>query len=141
MVCRMRDTSSHHPGARPLHVEKRGFAFPPFLIPGPERPDAFSTVLFISPDELEPDFFCRQRRSADIDIEHRSKPDVLADTLMHHMLMEAPAARIDRMRTYGKIVIGEHAPGTDHLDALRVICIDQKLVSHQESPVLSLGCP
>ncbi len=58
---------------------------------------------------------------ADIYIEHRPEPDVLADTLMHHMLMPTATTHIGRVGSDRKILIREHAPGADHFDALRLI--------------------
>src|SRR6266702_3508791 len=86
--------SRHHPGPRPPYVEKRGLAFPPCLILVPQRDQTFSAVVRIPLHELQPDFFFRQRRGSNVYVEHRSKPDVLADTLMHHMFMETAAACI-----------------------------------------------
>ena len=36
-----------------------------------------------------------------VDAEHRSKPDVLADALMHHLLVHAASAGIVLLRTHG----------------------------------------
>lgn len=47
------------------------------------------------------------------------------------MIMQTPTARISRVWTYRQIGIREHAPGTDHFDALRLIRVDQKVVSNR----------
>src|SRR4051794_16460196 len=41
------------------------------------------------------------------------------------------------MGPYREIVISEHAPGADHFDALRLVRIDQKVVSHRDLPSTS----
>jgi hypothetical protein len=40
----MGHTVGHHPGPRPLHVEKRRLAFPPHLFFGPEHDEALAAV-------------------------------------------------------------------------------------------------
>src|SRR6478735_3682006 len=134
MMGSMGHTASHHPCPRSPHVEKRRLCFPPRLILGPQHREALFAVFLVPPHEFQPDFFFRQRRCTDVYVEHRPKPDVLADTLMHHMLMETAAARIGRVGTDRKIMIREHAPGADHFDTLRLISLDQKVISHRGPP-------
>jgi hypothetical protein len=120
----MGHTAGHHPGPRPADVEKRRLAFPPRLILLPQHDEAFPAVFLLLPHEFQPDFFFRQRWRSNVYIEHRSKPNVLADTLMHHMLMETTAPAICRGGAHREIMVREHAPGTDHFDALRLISVD-----------------
>src|SRR5215469_11414435 len=92
--------AGHHPGARPPHIEERRLAFPPRLLLVPQYKEALSAIFRVAPHKFKPDFFSRQRRRSDIYVEHRSKPGIFTDTLMHHMLMQTSAARIGCMRAY-----------------------------------------
>src|SRR5215469_7309198 len=99
MMGGMGHAASHHPGPGPPYVEKRRLPLPPRLIPAPQRRQAFSAVLRVLPHEFQSDFVFRQRRRSDINIEHCPKPDVFADTLMHHMFVNTTSARIGWVRT------------------------------------------
>src|SRR5580698_8444455 len=68
---------------------------------------------------------------------------------MHHVLAKTAAARVGRVGTHREIIVPEHAPGTDHFDALRRIGVDQKVVSHSgplelevapRRPVMMISC-
>src|ERR1051326_7602204 len=134
MMGGMGHTASHHPGPRSPHVEKLRLSFPPRLIFGSQHSEALSAVFLVLAHEFQPDFFLGERRRPDVDIEHRPEPDVLADTLMHHMLMEVTAALIGGVGTDWKVMVRKHAPGADHFDALRLISLDQKVISHRGPP-------
>src|SRR5262245_35266647 len=109
----VRHTAGHHPGPRPAYVEKRRLAFPPRIVLVPQRGQTLPAVFLLTAHEFQPDFLFWQWRRAHVDTEHRSKPGVLADTLMHHMLMETTPARIGRVGAYRQILVGEHAPGAN----------------------------
>src|ERR1035438_3766833 len=126
-------SASQHPGPGPLHVEKRRLPFPPRLILVPQRSQALLAVIRVLPHKLQSDFLLRQRRRSDVNSKHGSKPDVFADTLMHHMLVNAASPGIGRVRSDGDIVVGEHAPGANHLDALGLVTLRQKVVSHRQT--------
>src|SRR5207237_9321926 len=83
-------------------------------------------------DEAETRFTARERRRADVDAEHGAKPGVLADALMHHVLAHAASPRIVRLRTHVEILIAELAPHAEHLDALRLVAVDQEVVRHND---------
>src|SRR3954468_225375 len=104
MMRGMGHPASHHPSPRSPHVEKRRLPFPPRLIFSPQNCETLFAVFLIPPHEFEPAFFFRQRRCSDIYVEHRPKPGVLADTLMHHMFVKTAAAHIRRARTDRKII-------------------------------------
>ena len=66
-----------------------------------------------------------------VDTEHRPKPDIFADALVHHVLVHTAPASIGRVGAHGQILVSEHAPGANHLDALGLVSLNQKLVSHR----------
>jgi hypothetical protein len=46
---------------------------------------------------------------------------------MHHVLVEAASPRIGRVGTDGEIIVSEHAPSANHLDALGRVSLDQEI--------------
>jgi hypothetical protein len=83
----VRDPPHHYPRPRSLYIEKLRLPFPPPLVLGSQRLEPLSAALGISPHELHPDLFIRQRRRPYVDPRHRPKPEVFADALMHHVLV------------------------------------------------------
>ena len=77
----------------------------------------------------------RQDRPTGLDAEHRAEPQVLADALVHHLLVDTPPSSIGRMRATPQVRILKHAPDAQHLEALGLVRIDQELISHQ-SPMV-----
>ena len=84
----------------------------------------------IALDEVESALDLRQRGHAGPDAQHRPKPQVLADTLVHHLLVHAAAPSVRGMRTNRQILVAEHAPDTEHLQALRFVRLHEESVSH-----------
>jgi len=130
----MGQPSRDHPGSRSRNVEKLCFAFPPGRLGAPKRGETSSTVFRVPSHEFQPRFFFRQRRRSDVDIEHRSEPEILTDTLMHHVFMDTTAARIGLIGARGQVLVTEHAPHAEHLHALCFIHVDQKVISHSGPP-------
>jgi hypothetical protein len=108
------DAACHYPSARPPHIEECRFIFPPHLVLAAEDIHALSAILRVPPNEFQSGLVCRQWRRANINAEHRPKPEVLANTLMHHVLVDAAPAYIDRMRAEREILILEHGPNANH---------------------------
>src|SRR5437667_12722823 len=118
MMGRMSQSPSHYPGARTLHIEEFCALFPPGFILLPQRGEPFSAVFRVSLHELEPCLLLRKRRRAYVNSKHVAKPEILADALMHHLLMHAAPARIAVSRTNGKIFVLKLAPHADELQTL-----------------------
>ena len=51
---------------------------------------------------------------------------------MHHLLAHAASPRIVRLRTHVEILLPELAPDAEHLDALRLVAVDQEVVRHND---------
>src|SRR6185312_6693556 len=105
MMGGMGHAAGQHPGTRPPHIEKRLLPFPPSPVLALKHDETLPAVLRVAPHEFQPDFFFRQRRRSDVYIEHRSKPNVLADALMYHMLVETAAARVGPVGTQREIIV------------------------------------
>src|SRR4051812_40397651 len=125
MMGSMGYAASHDPGPRSPHVEKLRLSFPPRLDLTSQRNDALGAVFSVPAHEFQSDFVFRKRWRSDIDIEHCPKPDIFADTLVHHMLPNAASARIRRVRPGREILVSEHAPGADHFEALGLVSLNQ----------------
>src|SRR2546428_10106271 len=85
----MSNTASHHPRTGALHVKEHGLLLPPcfnFLL---QCGEALPAVFCVEFDELQTPFQFRKRGSAHIDAEHIAKPQILAHTLMYHLLVDA----------------------------------------------------
>ena len=68
--------------------------------------------------------------STDLDTKHGTKPQVLADTLVNHLFVHAATTCVDGMGTDREVFVSKHATHTDHLEAFRVVRIDEELISH-----------
>src|SRR5947209_6458211 len=139
MVGSMSHAAGHHPCPRSPHVEESRFVFPPHLILVTQFGQALSAIAGVSPDEFQPGLICRQRRRLNINVEHCSKPEVFANTLMHHVLLDTAPTHVAWVRPEREVLVIEHGPGADHLDALGFVRFDQKVVSHQISLNVSLS--
>src|SRR5438093_7507659 len=131
MMGRMSQSPSHYPGARTLHIEEFCALFPPGFILLPQRGEPFSAVFRVSLHELEPCLLLRKRRRAYVNSKHVAKPEILADALMHHLLMHAAPARIAVSRTNGKIFVLKLAPHADDLQPLGRIGLDKEVIFHR----------
>jgi hypothetical protein len=130
MMRRMRDPPRHHPGPRPVHIEKLHILLPPHLIFLLQRRQPLPAVLRISFHEFQPRLLLRQRRCAHINSQHIEEPQVFAHALMHHLLMHAASLRITLPRTHRKILVPELTPHAHHLHPLGGIRLDQKYLPH-----------
>ncbi len=74
--------------------------------------------------------FAIRKRSTDLETMHRTKPQVLADTLVNHLFVHAATTCVDGMGTDREVFVPKHAPHTQHLEAFRVVRIDEELISH-----------
>src|SRR5688500_6944646 len=92
------DASNHHPCATPRCFEEIHFLLPPsgFLCRKHFEPPLREFGIFL--DEAESRFFSRKRRAFDVDAEEASKPKILAETLMDHLLADATATAVCGMR-------------------------------------------
>jgi hypothetical protein len=81
--------------------------------------------------ELEACFLLRKRGRADIYAKHVAEPQVLADALMNHVFMDAPAPRIAGTRAEEQILVQEFTPDADHLEPFGGIGLDQEVVNHK----------
>src|SRR5262245_561664 len=106
----VRQPSRHGPGSRPHDIEELRLLLPPSLIRLTEPFEPTSAVLRVALDELRADFTLGKRWRSDVDAEHVPKPGVLADTLMHHLLVYAPAPRIVVLRTHREVLVAELTP-------------------------------
>src|ERR1700756_5370968 len=134
MMRGMSHAASHHPRSRSSHVEKRCLSFPPSFILTPQHGQTFSAVFFVAPHEFQPDLLFRKRWCPDVYIKHCPEPGILAHTLVHHVLMKIPPALVRTIGPNRKIIVREHAPRTNHLNALCLIGLDQKVVFHCDLP-------
>src|SRR5689334_2011764 len=123
MMGSMGHAASHYPGTRPPHVKKRRLPFPPRIVFAPQHSQALFAVFRIASHEFQSDLIFRQWRCSDVNVEHGPKPDVFADTLMHHMFVNTASARVSWVRSNREILVSEHAPGANHLDALGLVSL------------------
>ena len=98
----------------------------------PQSSLALSAVLCIAAYELQAGLSRGKRRRANIDAEHVEEPQVLADTLMHHVLVNAPSSKIRSIRADWKVLVPEHAPNANDLDPLGLVRLNQKVVFHKQ---------
>src|SRR5262249_57991286 len=98
MVRCVGNASGHDPGARTLHVKESGLTFEPSLIFSFERRQSPGAEVGITLHETQPRLRRRQRRFTYVNTKHISEPQVLADALMHHLLMHAAPASGARLR-------------------------------------------
>src|ERR1700683_2040878 len=108
----MRDSSGHNPCPRASRIEKCGFTLPPRFVFFSERSEPFATVLCITLDEFQTCFLPGKRWRANINCQHRAKPQIFADALMHHLLPDNAHAWITCSRTHRKVSIREFTPHT-----------------------------
>src|SRR2546426_2323584 len=100
-----------------------------------QRRQPLAAVFRVAPDKFQASFLRRQRRRAHVNAEHVAEPSVLADALVHHLLVDASSARVALARTRGKLLVAELAPHADHLDSLAGVGFDEEAVFHREMPV------
>src|SRR5713226_9887362 len=131
----MGNAPPHHPSARPLDVEEGHLFLPPTLVFRLQRREPLAAVFRVAPDKFQASFLPRQRRRAHVNAEHVPEPSVLAHALVHHLLVDAPSARIALARTRGKLLVAELAPHADHLDSLASVRLDEEAVFHRGMPV------
>src|SRR5262249_48888133 len=124
------DPSSHDPRPGPLYVKEPGCRLPPLVGPFPQSGLPLSAILCIATHELQAGFSRWEWRGAHIEAEHVDKPQVLADTLVHHMLVDAPPSRIRRIRADRQVFVFEHAPNAYNLYPLGLVSLDEKVVFH-----------
>src|SRR5579863_10717077 len=117
----MRDAPRHHPRTRALHTKEVGRLFPPGVVLLAQLREPFFAINRVLLHELQPSFWFWQRWCFDVDAKHGPKPQVLADTLMHHLLMNTASPRIITAGAHWKIVIPELAPHADHFDSFGFI--------------------
>src|SRR5262245_12478003 len=102
MMCGVRNSPHDDPGAARRNCEEFYFLFPPRIVTASKHREPFAGIFGIAMNESHPRFSCRKRRRSDIDAEHVLKPTVLTHTLMDHVLANASAALVGRMRTSGE---------------------------------------
>src|SRR6185312_3129603 len=110
-------------------IEEFGVCFPPRLIFRPKGHKSFLAILGIALNKIEPSFRFRQRRGADINSQHVHEPEILTDTLVDHVLVNAAPTGIGTGRPNRQIVVLELAPDAHQLQALSVVSLDQKIIS------------
>src|SRR5277367_6821520 len=118
MMGSMRQTTGHYPGTGSLHIEKCGVAFPPGFVFPLKYSQPLAGIFGVAPNELEASFLLGEWRCAHIDAEHGVHPQFLAHTLMHHLLMDATAARVVRPGANRQVVILKFAPDAKDFDSL-----------------------
>src|SRR5271166_800873 len=117
----MRDAPRHHPCTRASHNKEVGCLFPPSVGLLAQLREPFSAVSRVLLDELQASFWFWQRWCFDVDSEHGPKPQILADALMHHLLMNTTSPWIITAGAHRKIVIPELAPHADHFDSFTCV--------------------
>ena len=125
--------------ARDLAHRRTSSLLPTSLVLVPHDGQALLAVFPVLPHEFQSDFIFWQRRRSDVNAEHGPKPDVFADTLMHHMFVETASPRIGRVRPDRKILVGEHTPCTNHLDALRLVILRLEIRISSRTLSVSFG--
>src|SRR5579863_7427394 len=100
----------HHPSAGAGDTEEGNHLFPPWLGRCLQYGQALGAVLGIALHELPANLARGQRWRFHINAENGSKPEVLADALMHHLLVHASSARIGSIRPDWQLIVAEHAP-------------------------------
>ena len=51
---------------------------------------------------------------------------ILADTLVHHLLVHAPSTPVSWMRTDREVVVAKHAPHAQYFEAFGAVRIDEE---------------
>src|SRR5262249_18888423 len=124
------NSAGHHPGSRTPHVKEGGFTFEPGLVFGLERRQPPGAEICVTLHEAEPRLRRWQRWRTYLDTKHVAKPQVLADALMHHLLVHAASARVASIRTERKILIMKLTPHAHNFDSFRFIRFYQKTIFH-----------
>src|SRR5688572_7952668 len=130
MMRGVRDAAHHHPCAAALGLEELDFLLPPFGFLCRKQFDPPLRIFGIFFDEAQSRFFAGKRRTLKVDPEESSKPKILADTLMDHLLADATATAVGGVWSHVHVIVGEHAPHTDDFQALRSIRTHQEIVVH-----------
>ena len=130
----VRDASDDDPRPQPGRIEEAGLALPPGFRLRPQRVQSLGGTRGISLDEIESALDLRKRGHTGPDAQHRPKPQVLTDALVHHLFVHAATTSVRGMRTNREVLIAKHAPDTEHLEALRFVRLDKESISHVQSP-------
>src|SRR5215469_7359018 len=139
MVRRVRNPSHHHPGSRPGYVEELDLLFPPGFVLRVQGRHSLRAVFCVAANELQSALRRRQRGCPDVNAQDVAKPQIFADTLMHHLLVNTPPPRIMGIRADRQILLPELAPYAQNLDPLGGISLDQEPVSHGDPETSSTG--
>jgi hypothetical protein len=129
----MGQATRHHPGPWAAHIKELSLFLPPRFVLLTQSIQSFAAILCITSHELQTSFLMREGWSTHINAQHVAKPEILAHTLMDHLLVHTAASRIILERAHVKILIRELTPDTDHFDAFGFVCLNQEIVSHNDS--------
>src|SRR4029077_2458250 len=91
---------------------------PPVRFLCSEHPSALFGIIAVLPNKLEPGFLLRQHPAPDIQAEESTKPEIFTQTLMNHLLSDAAASRVLRVWARIQVLVAEHAPDAQNLEAL-----------------------
>src|SRR5215468_4311182 len=130
----MGKTAGHDPGTAFDYVEKLAITFPPVPALLLQLTQPFATVFGIAIDEFKSSFLLRKRRSIYVYGKHGAKPEIFADTLVHHLLANAAAARVARMGAEWQVDIVKFAPDANYFHSLCSISLHQKFIGHPVLP-------
>ena len=124
MVGGVGQAAEHDPALRSLDLEELGRLTPPLFRLLAQQSQSLLRKISVVAKEVEPRLFLRQRGAAGIDAEHVFHPGVLADALMHHVLVR----RSDpRRRTEFHVFVGEHRPHRKRFQTFGVVGVDEKV--------------
>src|ERR1700747_1209389 len=129
----MGKTAGHDPGTGFDYVEKLAIILPPIWALLLQLTQPFATVFRIAIDEFNTGLLLRKRRSIYVYDQHSAKPEILADTLVHHLLANAPSACVAGMGAEWQVAIVKCAPDANHLHSLWSVGLHQKIIGHAVS--------
>src|SRR5262245_28552592 len=127
---RVRQPACHHPGSRALHIEEGNQLLPPALARLPQSIEPLTALVRVARHELDAALAVRKGRRSHIDTEHRPKPRIFADALMHHVFVKAPPTAVVMPWTNSEILVAEFTPDAQDLQSLAVVAVDQEVVNH-----------
>src|SRR5260370_21553871 len=131
------DAPHQHPGALALDVKKARRLLEPGLGLAAQLLEAPGRGLGVAPEEPQASLAGWQSRLAEVDPQHGAHPEILADALMHHVLVRRPRAGLGPK---GEVAVGEQRPDGKGLEALRLIGLEQEVVpSHERAPFTARG--
>ena len=97
----------------------------------PQNVETFCGILSVLQNEPKPSLLRGERRSPHVNPQHPAKEGVFALTLMSHLLQNAQAAGIGRVRPDGQILVAEHAPHAHYFEPLGFVRVHQESIAHK----------